>query len=242
MEDLNCPNCGTTQAKVSIGVCDCCGFEFTEKIINDFLSVQQKKEEEIRRKLAEQERQRQQQQRKEEKEKQEKIKAEKKAAALEKKRIIKEREERERLKKLVRKDTVRYNREIKFSKIFLKFEKIISKVAIFLVILSIVSTFAFADVLNVEYIEPQEHIQTKIQNIYIDFVVPFEYEGQSATEKNEDNDDEPIMMSKSTIKLIEALTDVFKNQSSIEDKLSFIFPFSDDFIIEISKRIEELIE
>ncbi len=242
MEDLNCPNCGTTQAKVSIGVCDCCGFEFTENFINDFLSAEHKKEEEIKRKLAEQERQRQQQQRKEEKEKQEKIKAAKKAAALEKKRIIKEREEREKLKKLVRKDTIRYNREIKFSKVFLKFEKIISKVAIFLVILSVVSTFAFADVLNVEYIEPQEHIQTKIQNIYIDFVVPFEYEEQNATEKNEDNDDEPIMMSKSTIKLIEALTDVFKNQSSIEDKLSFIFPFSDDFIIEISKRIEELIE
>lgn len=37
MNDLNCPQCGTTKSIVTTGICDCCGYEFTNDYIKDFL-------------------------------------------------------------------------------------------------------------------------------------------------------------------------------------------------------------
>ncbi len=51
MEDLNCPSCGTTQANISPGFCECCGFEFTKEFIDEFKAVSLEKEKQIQLKI-----------------------------------------------------------------------------------------------------------------------------------------------------------------------------------------------
>lgn len=90
MNDLNCPNCGTTYQSTKSGYCDCCGFEFTDVYINKIVSAEKEKEKKIQKKIAEENRQRQLLIEKEEKEKLAKAKAEKKVRLKAEKAYLKE--------------------------------------------------------------------------------------------------------------------------------------------------------
>ena len=46
MNDINCPSCGTTYQSTKSGYCDCCGFEFTDAYINQFVSAEKEKQKE----------------------------------------------------------------------------------------------------------------------------------------------------------------------------------------------------
>ena len=59
MYDLNCPCCGTTFQSITAGSCECCGYEFTDEYINEFIAKEKKKENEIEEKIAEEKRQQQ---------------------------------------------------------------------------------------------------------------------------------------------------------------------------------------
>ena len=80
MYDLNCPCCGTTYQGLVAGFCDCCGYEFTEAYISEFIATEKKKEKEIQEKIAEEERQRKIVLEKEKLEKKKKEEADKKAS------------------------------------------------------------------------------------------------------------------------------------------------------------------
>lgn len=80
MYDLNCPCCGTSYQGSAAGLCECCGYEFTEEYINELIAAEKKREQEIREKIAEEKRQQQLLLEQEEQERRKKEEAEKKAA------------------------------------------------------------------------------------------------------------------------------------------------------------------
>lgn len=86
MNDLNCPNCGTTYQSSKAGFCDCCGFEFTQVYIEKCEADEKEKEKQIQLKMAEEKGQYELLQEQEKLEKKKKAEAERKAAVEKEKR------------------------------------------------------------------------------------------------------------------------------------------------------------
>lgn len=230
MNDLNCPNCGTTYQSAKAGYCDCCGFEFTEAYINQLVSAEKEKEKKIQQKIAEENRQKQLLIEKEEKERQAKAKAEKKARIEAEKAYIKEKKDREKVVSRIEKNNKKYENDLKFSLSFKKFRKALSTLGIILVILSVVSSIVFSDELGVDFIVPQNVISNKFETVLDVHLVNVKFdEEQNLLKKTKDTEDS-VKLSKGIVKLFNSISSIITNQKTVEEKLMHMFPKSTAFV------------
>lgn len=245
MNDINCPNCGTTYQSTKSGYCDCCGFEFTDAYINQIVSVEKEKQKEIQKKIAEENRQIQLFIEKEEKEKLAKAKAEKKARLEAEKAYRKERKDREKVISRIEKNIKRYEKELKFSLGFEKFRKAVSVCGIILVILSVIGSVTFSNELGVDFIVPQNVIADKIETIKEEHLISVKFDEKQNILKKSKNTEDTIKLSKGSIRLFNSICTLIFNQSTIEEKLMYMFPESIDFVnefLESSKETESMTE
>lgn len=230
MNDLNCPNCGTTYQSTKAGYCDCCGFEFTEAYINQLVSAEKEKEKKIQHKMAEENRRKQLLIEKEEKERKAKAKTEKKARIEAEKAYIKEKKDREKVVSLIEKNNKKYENDLKFSLFFKKFRKVISTLGIILAISSIVSSIVFSDQLSADFIVPQNVILNKFETVLDEHFVVVKFDDeQNLLKKSEDTEDS-VKLSKGAIKLFNSISSLINNQKTVEEKLTYMFPKSTAFV------------
>lgn len=245
MNDLNCPNCGTTYQSAKAGYCDCCGFEFTEAYINQLVSAEKKKEKKIQHKIAEESRRKQLLIEKEEKERQAKAKAEKKARIEAEKAYIKEKKDREKVVSRIEKNNKKYKNDLKFSLSFKKFRKAISTLGIILVVLSVVSSIFFSDELGVDFIVPQNVISNKFETVLDEHLVKVKFDEEQNLFKKAKDTEDSVKLSKEIVKLINSISSLITNQKTIEEKLTYMFPKSKAFVnkfIETSEVTENVSE
>lgn len=243
MNDLNCPNCGTTYQSTKSGYCDCCGFEFTDAYITQIVSAEKEKQKEIQKKITEENRQRQLLIEKEEREKLAKAKAEKKARLEAEKAYRKERKDREKVVSRIERNNKRYENELKFSLGFKKFRKVMATMGIILVILSVIGSVAFSNELGVDFIVPQNVIADKIESIRDEHIISVKFdEKQNIFKKSKDTED-TIKLSEGSIRLFNSISSLIANQSTFEEKLIYMFPRSTTFVnefLESSKETESM--
>lgn len=245
MNDINCPSCGTTYQSTKSGYCDCCGFEFTDAYINQFVSAEKEKQKEIQKKIAEENRQRQLLIEKEEKEKLAKAKAEKKARLEAEKAYRKERKDREKVVSRIEKNNKRYEKDLKFSLGFKKFRKAMSALGIILVILSVIGSVVFSNELGVDFIVPQNVIADKFETIKDEHLISVKFDEKQNIFKKSKDTENTIKLSKGSIRLFNSISSLISNQSTIEEKLMYMFPRSTAFVnefLESSKETESMTE
>lgn len=239
MYDLNCPSCGTTYQSTKSGYCDCCGFEFTDAYINQVVSAEKKKQKEIQKKTAEENRQSQLLVEKEEREKLAKAKAEKKARLEADKAYRKERKTREKVVSRIKKNPKRYEKELKFSLGFKKFGKAVSALGIILVILSVIGSVSFSNELGVDFILPQNVIADKIETIKAEHLISVKFDEKQNILKKSKNTEDTVKLSKGSIRLFNSICTLISNQSTIEEKLMYMFPRSTAFVNEFLESSRE---
>lgn len=238
MNDLNCPNCGTTYQSIKAGFCDCCGYEFTSDYINKIVSEEKEQEKRVQQKIEEENRQRQLLL---EKENREKAKTEKKAREEATKLYNKERKEREKVKALVEGNNKRYEIDLKFSIFFKKFRKAMATLGIVLVLISTAVSVVFSDELSVSFIAPQNVISNKFETIYQELTLSVVLDEEKNILKKKKETEDTIRLSKGTVKLFNSISSIVQNQRTVKEKLSYMFPKSTALInefIESSKEID----
>lgn len=229
MDDLNCPNCGTTQNKIAAGLCECCGYEFTEKFIAEYTALQKQKEMLRLKKIAEEERKRRLQAEKEEREKRER------AAELERKRKAalaaaeEERKEREKLKAIIEKNEKEYEKELKFASFIKRFSSVLPKLQAVMVIAFVgISIFLIGSGENMQFIHPLEAIDQKLQEVSSDLTVSVEYSEEDGLLHKTENAEESMSLPESTVNFFNSVSLLIQNGSTFEEKINFILP--DNFI------------
>lgn len=245
MNDLNCPNCGTTYQSTKSGYCDCCGFEFTDAYINQIVSAEKEKQKKIQKKITEENRQRQLLVEKEEREKLAKAKAEKKARLEAEKAYHKERKDREKVVARIERNNKQYENELKFSIGFKKFRKAMATMGIILVILSVVGSVAFSSELGVDFIVPQNVITDKIETIQNEHIISVKFDEKQNIFNKSKNTEDTIKLSEGSMRLLNSIFSLISNQSTFEEKLMYMFPRSTAFVnefLESSKETENISE
>lgn len=223
MQDINCPNCGTTYPSLKEGICECCGYEFTSEYLNPLIEKVRIEEEENKKKRLAQEKieaikrkqlEREQLQAKKDKEKRktEELKA------LE--QMKKDREQREKLQAYINKQKDIAERDKNFSLKFKSVRKIFSKAGVVLSVLSIILCIFTSVKNNNDMLVPANVISSKVEII----------------KKNQLNYLNP--------KISQTINIIGDNQSSLKEKAEFIhidklFDFMDDKSIDIVPAEED---
>lgn len=220
MEDLNCPNCGTTQSSVKPGPCECCGFEISKEYVDKFLETQRKQEEAQKKRASEIERKKRAHIEKMERERLERKKKAEQAHREAVKKAEEERKARERLKEILSKEKIRIEKEYKFSMAFKKIRKLISNAGVVLVlILFAVSVFKVVDSES-QFLQINKNIPQKIIQIYEDITIPVKYNDETGLFEK-DTSTESQRLTKSGVNFINSVSSIIQNRSTIDEKLAF---------------------
>lgn len=241
MNDLNCPNCGTSYQSLNSGYCDCCGYEFTNDYIIKAVSAEKEKEKNAQQKIAEENRQRQMLLKKEEKERKAKAKAAEKARIEAEKASRKEREEREKIALLIEKNKNEYERDLRFSLLFKKFRKVSAAFGFFLVIISVIGTVIFFNELGVDFIVPKKVVESKIEAIKEDHFISVKLDEEQNMLIESSDIDNGIKLPECAVKLFNSVSSLNDNQRTTEEKLTHMFPKCTAFLnkfVENSKESE----
>lgn len=212
MLEIICPSCGTTYPKFEPGICECCGFEFTEEYLNPIIEKAKREEdEEKKRRLAQEKIEAlKRKQRERERIEAEKVKSRRQAEELKShKQMIKDREKREKLRDYIGRQKEIVERDKRFSLKFKSFRNIFSKIGTILSILLI--CFCVFTLIKVggSATTPFDIINSKVEYLKNSQTIMLSEEG-----KNKQN--------KVTYKVEQSIDVILNNQSSFEEKASFI--------------------
>lgn len=238
MYDLNCPNCGTTYQSTEPGYCECCGFEFTDAFINKIIEAENERQKEIQRKIEEEKRQKQLLIEKAERERQAKLRAEQKAREEAARKAREEREARERVAALAKKNNERYEKERQFSLAFQKFRSALAIYGIVLVVAAVIGSMIFSNELGVNFVVPEKAINDKIEAIKEEHFITVKFdENQNRFKKSKDTED-TMELTKGSVRLLNSISSLISEQSTFEEKITYIFPWSATFLNEPQESSE----